>query len=329
MYINMDEWAAGIMADKKQHCLPLLYYPFCRAAGYSVIETLKDTDGSRMADVMKLIAERYPHILGVMTGMDLSMDSEAFGCNVSFEENKVPTVSSCFNISTVEEADMLTVPDPHAGRLDIHYDAVRIASSCIDKPVFGDMMGPFSLAANIINFGDAMVMTARQPEVLHAILNKTTQHLINRAMEYKLSGANGVIIAEPTAGLLSPKMGKSLSSVYVRMITEAVQDESFHVILHNCGNTKRSLTHMYEAGCKGYHFGNMVDIAQICKEMPDDVLILGNLDPYYLAVKSPEEIVSLGKTILEAAGEFPNFVFSTGCDVPVNARIENLDTMLS
>lgn len=54
---------------------------------------------------------------------------------------------------------------------------------------------------------------------------------------FKLAGSNGIIIAEPATGLLSPAQCDEFSSQYVKRIVEAVQDDYFLVILHNCGNT--------------------------------------------------------------------------------------------
>ena len=43
----------------------------------------------------------------------------------------------------------------------------------------------------------------------------------------KLQEANGVAMAEPAAGLLSPNLIDEFSSPYVQKIREAVEDENF------------------------------------------------------------------------------------------------------
>lgn len=66
-----------------------------------------------------------------------------------------------------------------------------------------------------------------------------------------------------------------------RLLTsfEEVQDDSFAVILHNCGNTGHCTPAMLKAGAKGYHFGNKADMVEVLKVCPADVLVMGNLDP--------------------------------------------------
>jgi len=69
-------------------------------------------------------------------------------------------------------------------------------------------------------------------------LEKATSFLIAYAQAFKDVGANGIIITEPAAGLLSPLMCASFSFEYIKKIVDAVQDDHFMVILHNCGNKK-------------------------------------------------------------------------------------------
>ena len=99
------------------------------------------------------------------------------------------------------------------------------------------------------------------------------------ARAFKEAGANGVIVAEPAAGLISPAFCQTFSSDYVKRIVDAVQDESFMVVLHNCGNTSGQVTSMLFTGGQGLHFGNVVDMNQIMPQLPQDVVGFGNVDP--------------------------------------------------
>ena len=91
---------------------------------------------------------------------------------------------------------------------------------------------------------------------MHQLMEKATEFLIERAKAYKEIGANGIFLAEPTAGILSPKMAAEFSDQYVKRIVDAVQDEYFYVILHDCGSVTKMTEGMYGTGAKGFHFGN-------------------------------------------------------------------------
>ena len=85
-------------------------------------------------------------------------------------------------------------------------------------------------------------------------------------------------------------MAAEFSDQYVKQIVDAVQDEYFYVILHDCGSVTKMTDGMYGTGAKGLHFGNAVDMATICSQVPQDVLVFGNLAPADLFSKGPEEI---------------------------------------
>lgn len=99
------------------------------------------------------------------------------------------------------------------------------------------MIGPFSLAGRLFDMTEIMLAVLTEPEAAQVLLDKCTQFLTKYAKAYKSAGANGVIIAEPAAGLLSPPLCQQFSSVYLQKVVAAVQDDYFMVILHNCGNT--------------------------------------------------------------------------------------------
>ena len=85
---------------------------------------------------------------------------------------------------------------------------------------------------------------------------------------------------------------------------------------------------MYGTGAKGLHFGNAVDMATICSQVPQDVLVFGNLAPADLFSKGPEEIKDMTAELLEKTRQYPHFVLSSGCDVPPEVKLENIDAMI-
>lgn len=61
---------------------------------------------------------------------------------------------------------------------------------------------------------------------------------------------------------------------------DAVQDENFLVVYHNCGNTAiLTIDSILSCGAKVYHFGNAIDMAEMMPHIPADVIAMGNIDP--------------------------------------------------
>lgn len=325
MKINMQKWAEEIIAAKDVRNLPVLYFPLVSEVDLTVTESVSDPDN--IVKVMKAVLDRYPETIAAVTGMDLTVDTEAFGGKVLYAEGMVPSICE-HPVADVDAIHTLQVPDIHSGRVDIFTEACRRAQDVItDRPIMGGMLGPYSLAANLMEVSNALITTMMNPEDMKVLLDKTTEFLIARAGEYKAAGANGIFIAEPTAGLLSPELLEEFSNVYVKKLVEAVQDEYFFLILHDCGNVKASVKGMYDTGCKGHHYGNNVNMPEdILPQIPADILVFGNIDPSTdFFSGTPESVYEKTTNLLKAAAKFPHFVLSSGCDLPAQAPLANID----
>jgi uroporphyrinogen decarboxylase len=145
----------------------------------------------------------------------------------------VPTVKGRL-ITDEDEAEALVVPTVGSGRTGIYIEAVKKAVERItDRPVFAGMIGPFSLAARLLDVTEIMMDCYDEPDMVHIVLEKSTEFLVEYAKAYKSAGAAGIVMAEPVSGLLSPMLEEEFSSPYVKKIVDAVQDEGFSVIYHN------------------------------------------------------------------------------------------------
>lgn len=114
---------------------------------------------------------------------------------------------------------------------------------------------------------------------------------------------------------------------YVKRIIDALQDEDFAVLYHNCGNSApQMLAGIYDLGAAAYHFGNAIDMEAVMKNTPDDILVMGNIDPAgQFAGGTVESITAATKDLLDKCGSYSNFVPSSGCDIPAHAKWENID----
>ena len=276
---------------------------------------------------MKLIADQFPSAASVSL-MDLSLEAEAFGAQIRISDDEVPTVIGAL-ISEEEEAEALEVPQIGAGRTQIYIDAIQKACTKItDRPVFAGVIGPFSLAGRLMGVSDALIYCFEEPDMVHIILEKATEFLIKYCKEYKKAGANGVVMAEPLAGLLSPALAEEFSAEYVRRIVKEIQDEEFLVIYHNCGDSAlKTIDTIVTNGCRAFHFGNVIDMEEIVKHIPDNMLAMGNVDPAgEFRNGTPESIYNATQEILRKCGNYSNFVISSGCDIPPMSPWENIDS---
>ncbi|HNW50959.1 MAG TPA: uroporphyrinogen decarboxylase family protein [Prolixibacteraceae bacterium] len=320
--INLKEWVNQILNSEKTVAIPIMTHPGIDLIGKKVIDAV--TDGIDHFQAIQAINNQFPSAASTLI-MDLTVEAEAFGCEINFPDNEVPSVANRL-VSDRESVEKLNVPDINSGRIQQYLTAARLsAENSINKPVFAGCIGPFSLSGRLFDMTEIMTEMCIEPDVIEILLQKCTAFLIEYINEFKKAGANGVIMAEPAAGLLSEDLCDLFSSNYVKQIVEAVQDDTFMLILHNCGNKGHLTQSMVSTGAKGLHFGNSINMAQALEEIPSDILVLGNLDPVgVFKFASPEEVEKQTTTLLEQTRGKKNFIISSGCDTPPGVPFENI-----
>ncbi len=326
--MNIKQWLDDIIKSPTKRAMPILSFPCATLLGISVNELVNSSD--LQAEGMKLIAERC-NTLASVSMMDLSVEAEAFGAKVHFADDEVPTIVGAL-ICSPEQADALEIPDMSKGRLAQSVDTIKKATTLItDRPVFAGVIGPFSLAGRLMDVSEAMINCYTEPEMVHTILDKVSEFLISYINEYKKAGANGIVMAEPLAGMLSPDLQDEFSAPYVKRIREAIQTEDFALIYHNCGdNILLMADSILSTGCSAYHFGNAINLSEMLKLFPQDTIVMGNVDPAgQIKCGTPESVKQETTRIMSECNVYPNFVISSGCDIPHSSPWENIDAFFS
>lgn len=321
---NIKKWLSDTVEAKCKKPLPILSFPCVSLLGVTVRELISDSE--LQVKGMKAVADKTDAAAAV-SFMDLSVEAECFGAAVVVSDDEVPTVKGRI-INDMDEAEALMIPPIGSGRTQIYIDAIKKACNEItDRPVLAGMIGPFSLAARLFDVSEIMIDCYEDPDMVHTVLEKVTVFLIEYARAYKNAGANGIVIAEPVSGLLSPTLEAEFSSPYVKRIVDAVQDGSFAVVYHNCGgNTPMMTESLLSIGAAAYHFGNAIDMKDMLEKFPTGVPVMGNLDPAgVLRMGTPDSVRAAALDIMEKCCQHPNFVISSGCDVPPMTPWENID----
>ena len=175
MKINMQQWAQEIIDAKDVRNLPVLYFPVLKNMGISVPDSVNDP--ATIAKVMKEVLDKYPDTIAAIAGMDLTVDAQSFGVQVNFSEKQAPNIIDHI-LSGPEDIEALQLPDIHSGRTDIFTKGCEEGQKLItDRPIFGGMLGPFSLAANLLDINKCLKMTIKGKDNLHVLLDKCTTWL--------------------------------------------------------------------------------------------------------------------------------------------------------
>ena len=326
--MDMKQWVKDQIDAPVKKALPVLTFPAAEMMGITTKELIYSP--KLQADAMRYIHD-HTDMAAVLAFMDLSVEAEAFGSDIRYSDNEVPTVVGSI-IDEDSNVDLLETPNPREGRTGVCIEGVRlIADQIHDKPVIAGNIGPFSLAGRLMDVNEVMFLCYDEPELVHAVLDKVTDFIIEYTKEFKAAGADGVLMAEPLAGLLSPDLTEEFSNPYVKRIVDECQDDEFIVIVHNCGSSmKNTIDSIVETGAAGFHLGNAIDMAEMMPHIPADVLCFGNVDPAaQFCHGTPESVYGATIDLLEACSQYPNFIISSGCDIPQLTPWENIDAFFS
>jgi len=303
--------------------MPIGVYTGLEITGASVKEAV--TNSKKQAEAVLALHERF-HTSVLLTAMDLSAEAELFGCQIRMSEDEIPTIIGR-KVTSEEEIDQLSLPKAGDGRTSVHLETAQLLVTRADScPVLGETIGPFSLAGRLFGVSEALELSVTNPELLEKLLRKVTQFLTEYVTAFRNQGVDGVIMAEPAAGLLSPRGLSQFSSAYIRRIVEETQSDKFTIMLHNCGAKLIHLPKILEAGAEIFHFGAPMDIGNAIEQVDNEVILAGNLDPTSVFYNgTTADVIEQTQALMKLVVGHKNFIPSSGCDLPPHTPVENLD----
>jgi len=312
-----------VLASPGRLALPIATYPGLALTGATVRQAVHDAQVQ--FDAVAALHARYQTPV-VLCAMDLSAEAEAFGCTLHVSGNEIPSVTGRL-VTSLEQAAKLAVPQPGDRRTAVYLDAVRRLKKLPSRPlVLGGCIGPFSLAARLAGVSEALELTLAEPDLMAAVEEKSTAFLTGYARAFKEAGADGMIMAEPAAGLLSPRAVSVHSSAHIKRIAAEVSDGDFALVLHNCAARLLHLPAILQTGLSSFHFGAPMDLPAALDKVPPEVVLCGNLDPTSVFCQlAPAEVRARALELLSQTASRRNYVLSSGCDVPAAAPLSNLD----
>ncbi len=320
----MGKFNELVLGSANRLAMPVAVYPGAALTGAKVRDIVTNPRAQFEASATLHHRYRTPFALAAM---DLSVEAEAFGCQIHMADDEIPTAISSV-VANLDQAEALIVPPVGLKRTSVYLETVALLRQLPDKPlVLAGCIGPFSLAGRLVGLSEACGLTLDNPALMHTVLDKCASFLTAYLQAFKAAGADGVIMAEPAAGLLSPRGLSAFSATYIKRLVQAVEDGQFQIVLHNCAAKLVHLPAVLESGPSAFHFGAPMDLAGALAKAPATTVLCGNLDPTAVFLQStPEQLTANTHQLLNATKAHHNFVISSGCDVPPGSPLTNLDT---
>ncbi len=306
---------------------PLIGFPGMLLNGTTIRENLNNS--GLQALTIKTLHHRFDFDI-VFPMMDLTVESEALGGNIDWDADEMPTIRGIF-VSDLEGAHALKVPEiGEDNRLNIYVETCEALRKAFpEKTVWGYVLGPFSIAGRLMGMTEISIATKLEPEVVHAVLEKSNELLHKYIDALLATGIDGVMILEPASSLLRATDADEFSNSYVQSLVAQIKEAGKTPSLHNCGNIDHMVENLCATGIEALHINHVADVRGAYDRIPSDVVLMGNLDPSSVLLQGSPEVVKNEACKLNALmTDCDRFVLSSGCDVAPGTSLENVQALL-
>lgn len=231
----------------------------------------------------------------------------------------------------VKNKDILSkmkVPNPYKdGNMPVYLESLKLIADSFDKPLTAALVGPFTLAVELAGATDIARGIIKNPDFVKQLLEYTTEVVSVFAEAAVEAGVKFLQISEPSGVILSPKRFEHLVASNLRKVFQGLDT---YKILHICGETSFLIEQLLNCGADGLSLDQIVNLKEFAAKVPEDIVVIGNIDPIYvLGEKSTEEVERETLNLLRDMKEYPNFMLAPGCDCVPETPFDNLKAFIN
>ncbi|MEA3392192.1 MAG: uroporphyrinogen decarboxylase family protein [Candidatus Marinimicrobia bacterium] len=326
--MNLSKTVKEKFNKGKRIVAPLLGFPAVKAAG-TTIKLAQQNAEEHMKVIRRIQKIWSPDV--IFTLMDLSVEAHALGCKTYFPINEAATVTGMDYKSGRDLPGLKDINVLDDDRLRSYVETMRYMNKELpESTVRGAYVtGPYTLAGLIMGAENAAIQTIADPEDFHKLCQMCSEKVLDYTRLLIESGAQMIAILDPSAMMLSPDLFRKFALEYVNPITAFCHEHDVATILHVCGNTEHLLGEMNASGVDALSLDSDVDFTKAAGLINENISLVGNLCPTgNIMSGSPDMVEKDVEALLDSMKDIPNFILSTGCDLPPEVPEENVTAFM-
>lgn len=262
--------------------------------------------------------KRFPLDAAILFS-DILTIPDAMGLGLCMVENEGPRFER--TISSERDVERLPVLDPNE---DLAYvmQTVSLVKEALagEVPLIGFSGSPWTLACYMIegkgsrNFTRIKSMLYQSPALLHTLLDKLADAVIDYLNAQIMAGVDVVMLFDTWGGILTTSQYQAFSLHYMRKILQGLhrvhEGRTIPTIVFTKGGGLW-LEDIANVGCDAVGLDWTIDLAAAKARIGHQVSLQGNLDPCALYA-FPEQLRQAVKQVLNQYGQGSGHVFNLG-----------------
>lgn len=204
-----------------------------------------------------------------------------------------------------------------------------------DVPVLcgGDVTSPFELLCGGRCLENFFLDLVEIPDKVAAVMGKIVPHLAKKISRRALArGFPTVWVGgwRAAPSMISPAMWERFVWPYFSRLVNEVLDLGLIPLLHLDSDWHRELSRFREfpRGKLIMALDGYTDIFKAKEILGGHMCLMGDVPPALLSFGSPEEVYAYSRRLITELGP-EGFILQSGCDIPANATLENVQAMVA
>jgi uroporphyrinogen decarboxylase len=296
-----------------------------RFAGVPLDDYVRDGETLARCQLEALHRYRYDAVFSVM---DVNVETEAVGSELRYPRNQYPVIRRHV-LSQEAEWDGLAVPDPkQAGRMPEMLKALGILRHELGDEVLvvGCILGPFTLATQLLGLERTLYLAIDDPPRLAHLMDFATDVVIRFGQAQLQAGAHLPVVFDPSASpaVIPPNFFREFELPRLQRVFQALPEAGATANWLHIAGPAAPILHYYEkAGVHIANFDYMVSAAEAMSRLPLTCFD-GNIKSLLFVEGSPAEVETEAVNLLRAFRDRRGFILSSGCEIPPEAKPENI-----
>ncbi len=246
-----------------------------------------------------------------------SINFGTLSCEPKIEKELFPSVSE----TEFEDIKKLL----KSGRIGTVIQSIyRLSDKYPDIPVIGNLTGPVSTAASIVDPMTFLKELRKDKANSQRVLDYVSNFLIEYAKLMIDNGVTLISIGDPTATgeILGPKMFDEYAVTYLNKILDGIHALKTPGIVHICGNMNTVWNKITSIRADAISTDAVVNLRNLKKSFPS-LTTMGNLSTFLLEFGTPDKVTLQTEKLIADGID----IISPACGLSTSSSLKNIQAL--